>query len=115
MNDFTYSIKQASLSSGMPILADADTGFGGSDNAYVTVREYIMHGASGAHFEDQEFPKRCGHLDGKRLVPMDEFKLKISQAKQSSMDNSDGDFVVCARTDAYGVEGLDAAIKRACE
>jgi methylisocitrate lyase len=94
----------------LPILADADTGFGGSDNAARTVRELEQVGVSAIHLEDQEFPKRCGHLPGKTLVPVDEMCVKISAAVAAK---SSPDFIVLARTDARGVDGYDAAVERA--
>ena len=94
----------------LPILADADTGYGGPENAARTVRELEAVGVSGIHLEDQEFPKRCGHLEGKRLVPENEFceKLEAAAAAKTS-----GDFLLIARTDARGVTGYDDAVRRA--
>lgn len=94
----------------LPILADADTGFGGSENAARTVRELEQVGVSGIHLEDQEFPKRCGHLAGKTLVPVDEMCEKIAAAVAAKASD---DFIVLARTDARGVDGYDAAVERA--
>lgn len=97
-------------STNIPIIADADTGFGGADNAARTVRVLEAAGLSGLHLEDQEFPKRCGHLDGKKLVPMDEFCVKIRAAAEAK---TSADFLLIARTDARGVEGYDEAVRRA--
>lgn len=94
----------------LPILADADTGFGGADNAARTVRTLEAVGVSGIHLEDQEFPKRCGHLDGKKLVPVDEMCVKIAAA---SAARTSADFLLLARTDARGVTGYDDAVARA--
>lgn len=94
----------------LPIIADADTGFGGADNAARTVRELESAGISGIHLEDQEFPKRCGHLDGKKLVPTDEMCIKIESATQAKASK---DFMIIARTDAKGVTGYDDAVERA--
>jgi methylisocitrate lyase len=94
----------------IPIIADADTGFGGADNAARTVRELEAAGVSGIHLEDQEFPKRCGHLDGKKLVSVDEFCTKIAAAAQAK---TSPDFLLMARTDARGVTGYDDAVERA--
>ncbi len=94
----------------IPIIADADTGYGGVDNAVRTVCELESAGVSGIHLEDQEFPKRCGHLDGKTLVPADEFCQKIAAA---SAAKSSPDFLLIARTDARGVTGYDDAVARA--
>ncbi|NOS99373.1 MAG: methylisocitrate lyase [Phycisphaerales bacterium] len=94
----------------IPIIMDADTGYGGPDNAARTVRELESAGVSGIHLEDQEFPKRCGHLEGKRLVPMDEMCEKIAAAVAAK---SCREFLVIARTDARGVTGYDDAVARA--
>jgi len=94
----------------LPILMDADTGYGGADNAAHCVRMLEAVGVSGIHLEDQEFPKRCGHLDGKKLVPADEFCKKIAAAAGAKASR---DFVIIARTDARGVDGFDAAVTRA--
>ncbi len=94
----------------IPIIADADTGYGGPENAARTVKVLEAAGVSGIHLEDQEFPKRCGHLEGKRLVPSEEFCEKIAAAAKAK---SSRDFLLIARTDARGVEGYDAAVGRA--
>lgn len=77
-----------------------------------TVCEYYRHGASGFHIEDQVFPKRCGHLDGKELVPLAVMVQKIRCARDASDRHCDGRFLICARTDARGVTNLDDAIER---
>jgi methylisocitrate lyase len=94
----------------VPILADADTGFGGGENAARTVRVLEGVGVSGIHLEDQEFPKRCGHLTGKTLVPAEEFCEKIAAAAAAKTSR---DFLLLARTDARGVTGYDEAVRRA--
>jgi methylisocitrate lyase len=94
----------------VPVLADADTGFGGAENAARTVEEYERAGLAGLHLEDQEFPKRCGHLAGKRLVAVEDMVEKLRAAVAARRDR---DFVIFARTDARAVEGFDAAVKRA--
>ena len=94
----------------IPALVDADTGFGGADNCARTVAEFELAGIAGLHLEDQEFPKRCGHLEGKRLVPAAEMIAKIRSAVAA---RTDPDFVIIARTDARSVEGFDAAVARA--
>ncbi len=94
----------------LPIIADADTGYGGPENAARTVRELEAAGVSGIHLEDQEFPKRCGHLEGKRLVPAEEFCEKIAAAAEAK---SSEDFLLIARTDARGVTDYDDAVQRA--
>ncbi|CAD8112330.1 unnamed protein product [Paramecium primaurelia] len=112
LDGFCKTIKDVALASGLPILADADTGFGEGEMCSKTVWEYFIHGASGLHIEDQVFPKRCGHLDGKELVPSDVMEKKIQIAKNASVQCSGGEFVICARTDARGTHGLDECIKR---
>jgi len=94
----------------VPILADADTGFGGPENAARTVQVLEAAGVSGVHLEDQEFPKRCGHLEGKKLVPVEEFCTKIAAGAAAK---SSRDFLLLARTDARGVTGYDDAVERA--
>lgn len=113
LETFCRVIREVSVASGLPIMADADTGFGEAEMARRTVFDYHHAGAAGLHLEDQQFPKRCGHLDGKQLVSPDHMAEKISWAAQASKDCSGGSFLVCARTDAAGVEGFEAAVERA--
>lgn len=113
LNEFAKVIGEVARASGLPVLADADTGFGEAEMVRRTVVEYARAGAAGLHIEDQQFPKRCGHLDGKALVATDHMVEKVEWARKASDDATGGDFVVCARTDAAGVEGVDAAIARA--
>ncbi|WP_336820059.1 methylisocitrate lyase [Gordonia sp. MMO-8] len=94
----------------LPTLIDADTGFGEPMSAARTVSVLEDAGLAGCHLEDQVNPKRCGHLDGKEVVPADEMIRRIAAAVGARRDPN---FIVCARTDARGVEGLDAAIERA--
>ncbi len=96
--------------SGLPVVADADTGFGGSANVERTVRIMERAGVAAFHIEDQSFPKRCGHLDDKSLVDVEEMCRKVQIARQTL---SDPDALVIARTDAIAVEGFDAALARA--
>jgi len=96
--------------SGLPVVADADTGFGGSANVERTVRTMERAGVAAFHIEDQSFPKRCGHLDDKTLVDAAEMARKVHIARQTL---ADADTLVIARTDAIAVEGFDAAIARA--
>src|SRR5207245_7802527 len=91
-------------------VADADTGFGGPENVARTVHTCERAGLAGTHLEDQAFPKRCGHLAGKELVPLEEMIAGITAAVQARRDR---DFLLVARTDARSVEGLDAAVRRA--
>ena len=94
----------------IPALVDADTGYGGPANVARAVRRFERAGLAGMHIEDQEFPKRCGHLSGKRVVPVEEFAEKIEAAVRA---RSDEDFLIITRTDARGVEGFEAAMRRA--
>jgi len=94
----------------LPILADADTGFGNVTNVARTVRLYEKAGVAGLFLEDQVFPKRCGHMAGKAVVPTADWLAKIKAALDARVDP---DFVVMARTDALAVHGLDDAIERA--
>src|SRR5206468_9789914 len=94
----------------IPALADADTGFGGPENVARTVHAFERAGLAGLHLEDQSFPKRCGHLAGKELIPIEEVTAKIAAAAQSRRDR---DFLLVARTDARSVEGFEAAVRRA--
>lgn len=110
LEHFCRLIKEIVDASGLPLIADADTGFGESEMVRRTVIEYARAGAAGLHLEDQVFPKRCGHLDGKKLVPLDHAVEKVRAAAKAARE-CDG-FVVCARTDARGVEGFDAAVLR---
>lgn len=110
LEHFCRCIREAADASGLPVLADADTGFGEAEMVRRTVIEYARAGAAGLHLEDQKFPKRCGHLDGKELVPMDHMVEKVEWAARAARDSG---LIVCARTDARGVEGFDAAVARA--
>ena len=113
LDHFSRIVREVVTGSGLPTIADADTGFGEEEMVRRTVIEYNHAGAAGLHLEDQVFPKRCGHLDGKALIPVDQAVSKIEWAARASRDCSNGDFIICARTDAKGVEGFDAAIDRA--
>ena len=97
----------------IPLIADADTGFGNAVNVIRTVREYIGAGVAGIHLEDQVSPKRCGHVAGRLVIPMEEAAGKIRAASDARSEH-DPDFVLVARTDARGASGgsLDEAIRR---
>lgn len=102
---------RAARASSLPILMDADTGFGeGPLNVARTITELEHAGVSAVHIEDQVFPKRCGHLDGKQLISISEMCDKISAAAEAKESK---DFVLLARTDARSVDGYDAAVERA--
>ena len=93
----------------IPLIADADTGYGNVLNVVRTVREYERAGVAGLHIEDQVAPKKCGHIAGKQVIPTDEFCDKIRAASEY---RTDPDLLIIARTDARAVTGLDDAIER---
>jgi len=95
----------------VPIVADADTGYGTALNAQAAARAFERAGVAAFHLEDQTFPKRCGHYDDKSLVPVADMVSKLKAVRDALHDP---DFVVIARTDAIAVEGFSAAIDRAC-
>jgi 2-methylisocitrate lyase-like PEP mutase family enzyme len=95
---------------GVPVIADADTGYGNALNVRRAVREFERAGVAALHLEDQTFPKRCGHLDDKSVVPIAEMVGKLRAARDAA---GDADLVLIARTDAIAVEGLEAAVERA--
>jgi 2-methylisocitrate lyase-like PEP mutase family enzyme len=95
---------------GVPVIADADTGYGNALNVRRAVREFERAGVAGFHLEDQTFPKRCGHYDDKAVVPTGEMVQKLRAARDAL---ADADLVLIARTDAIAVEGFEAAIDRA--
>ena len=96
----------------IPAIVDADTGFGGAENVGRTIRELEAAGLAGCHIEDQEFPKRCGHLAGKSIVDVEEMVGKIKAAVGARRDPN---FMIIARTDARGVEDFDRVVERASE
>jgi methylisocitrate lyase len=110
MSEFVEQVRVVTAASSLPLLVDADTGFGGPMNVERTVREIERAGAAAIQIEDQELPKRCGHLSGKALVGVEEMERKIRAAASA---RGDPEFVIVARTDARGVEGFDAAVGRA--
>lgn len=94
----------------VPVIADADTGYGNAVNVVRTVQSYEQAGVAGIHIEDQVMPKKCGHMSGKAVIPADEMAGKIRAAVAARRDP---DFLLVARTDAAAVEGLSAALARA--
>ena len=96
----------------IPVVGDADTGYGNPINAYRTVKEYIWAGAAGLFIEDQVWPKRCGHMFGKQIISKEEMVGKVMAADDARREE-DPDFVIGARTDAIAIEGIDGAIERA--
>jgi len=109
MNEVMTRVKNIVDVTNIPVLADADTGYGNALNVMRAVREFERSGAAGIHIEDQITPKKCGHYEGKSLVSEEEMMKKIEAAIEA---RTDPDFVIIARTDARAVEGLDNAIRR---
>jgi methylisocitrate lyase len=110
VTEFAEQAAVLSRASSLPLLCDADTGFGEAVNVERTVRLYEDAGAAGLHLEDQVLPKRCGHLSGKALVEVHSMAAKIRAAVSARRDPG---FVIVARTDARSVEGFDSAVERA--
>ncbi|MEV5647387.1 methylisocitrate lyase [Nocardia sp. NPDC052254] len=110
LTEVTERGRQIARVTDLPVLIDADTGFGEPMSAARTVTLLEDAGIAGLHLEDQVNPKRCGHLDGKAVVPADEMVRRLRAAVSARRDPN---FVICARTDAAGIEGIDAAIERA--
>ena len=110
LNDVCEDVRRITAASELPLLVDADTGFGSAFNIARTTRDLIRSGAAGMHLEDQVAAKRCGHRPGKALVPAAEMADRVKAAVDARTDAS---FVVVARTDAHAVEGQAAALERA--
>src|SRR5437879_1241765 len=110
VTEFVDRARTITQATSLPLLCDADTGFGEPLNVERTVHLFESAGVAGIHLEDQELPKRCGHLSGKRLVEPEAMAAKIRAAVAARRDP---DFVVIARTDARGVTGFDNAVRRA--
>ena len=113
LTEMCRTIREIATASGLPVVVDADTGYGEVEMVHRTVHEYVNSGAAALHLEDQVFPKRCGHLDGKTLVSTDQMVEKIQAASQAR-DECGGDVIIIARTDAASVDGIDEAIARGC-
>jgi len=96
----------------VPVFSDADTGYGNPINVYRTVKEYIRAGAAGLFIEDQTWPKKCGYMSGKQVIPLEDMVNKIKAARDTR-DEEDPDFVLGARTDAIATDGIEEAIRRA--
>lgn len=110
LSEFADEARRITAATKLPLLCDADTGFGEALSVERTVHLFEAAGAAGIHLEDQELPKRCGHLSGKSLVEAKEMAGKIRAAVAARRD---ADFVIVARTDARGVNGFDDALSRA--
>jgi methylisocitrate lyase len=108
--DVLVDVERITDATSLPLLVDADTGFGGAFNIGRTVRSLIRAGAAGMHIEDQVVTKRCGHRPGKAIVSKAEMVDRVKAAVDARVDDG---FVIMARTDALAVEGMDAAVERA--
>lgn len=110
LTEMTERARQMVTAVDVPVFCDADTGYGNPINVRRTVEEFERAGAAGIHIEDQVFPKRCGHFEGKDVIPREEMVPKLRAAVDA---RSDDDFVLIARTDARTVRGFDDAVDRA--
>ncbi len=110
LSEMCRTIREITQACGLPTIVDADTGYGEAESVARTVVEYERAGAAGLHIEDQVFPKRCGHLEGKTLVPIDHMVEKVAAAVSARLSD---DFIIIARTDARAVTSMDDAIHRA--
>ena len=110
LNELASQVERISDAVSVPVIADCDTGFGGVANVKRTIRMYERAGAAGLHIEDQVFPKRCGHFDGKAVVPVEDMLYRLQAALDA---RTDPDFFIIARTDARGPEGFERALERA--
>jgi carboxyvinyl-carboxyphosphonate phosphorylmutase len=110
MTQMVDNARRIAQAVGVPVIADADTGYGNPLNVIRTVQEYEMAGVSAIHIEDQIMPKRCGHMENKQVIPAAEMAEKIRAATEA---RSSVDFLIIARTDSRAVEGLDSALRRA--
>lgn len=110
MSEMADNAGRLAAATTLPVIADADTGYGNELNVVRTVREYERRGVAGIHIEDQGFPKRCGHLEDKVVIPLDDYSAKIRAAASAKRDP---DFLLIARTDSRAVLGFEEAIRRA--
>jgi 2-methylisocitrate lyase-like PEP mutase family enzyme len=110
MTEMLDAVRRICAATDIPVIADGDTGYGNHVNTDRLVRELERAGAAGVHLEDQAFPKRCGHMDGKRLDSAQAMADKVAAAAAA---RTDPDFLIVARTDAIAVEGFEAALERA--
>jgi methylisocitrate lyase len=108
VDEVAFFIRQIVRASGLPLLVDGDTGYGEALNVMHMVRTFEDAGAGAVHLEDQILPKKCGHLNGKNLLPVNDMAAKVAAAKKAARD-----LVIVARTDAAAVEGFEAAVERA--
>ncbi|HMF14491.1 MAG TPA: isocitrate lyase/PEP mutase family protein, partial [Gemmataceae bacterium] len=110
LTEMADAVRRMAARVSIPVVADGDTGHGDLHNVVRTVREFERAGAAGILLEDQVAPKRCGHFEGKQVIPVEQMALKLRAAQKARRDR---DFVIVARTDARAVEGIEAAISRA--
>lgn len=110
MSEMVANARRITSAISVPLVSDADTGYGNELNAFRTVQEFERAGVAGIHIEDQVFPKKCGHLDDKELIPLDDYVAKIRAAVAAKRSK---DFLVIARTDSRAVAGFDEAVRRA--
>ena len=110
MSEMAANAGRLAAATTLPVIADADTGYGNELNVVRTVREYERRGVAGIHIEDQGFPKRCGHLEDKVVIPLSDYLAKIRAAASAKRDP---DFLLIARTDSRAVLGFEEAIRRA--
>ncbi len=110
MSEMVDNARRIARAVDLPVIADADTGYGNPINVIRTVQEYESAGVAAIHVEDQVMPKKCGHMEGKQVVPVGEMAAKIEAAVAARRSD---EFLIIARTDARAVEGLDAALRRA--
>jgi len=109
MTEMVQNVRTIAHAVKIPVICDADTGYGNPVNVWRTVREYEEAGAAALHIEDQVFPKRCGFLSGKQVIPMEEMLPKVRAACDARRDRN---FVIIARTDALAVNGWDDVVRR---
>lgn len=109
MSEMVQNASRITGAVNIPLISDADTGYGNELNVIRTVREFERAGVAGIHIEDQVFPKKCGHLDNKELIPFDDYLVKIQAAADAK---EDPDFLIIARTDSRASLGFDEAVRR---
>jgi 2-methylisocitrate lyase-like PEP mutase family enzyme len=110
MNEVLEQVRKMTAAVDVPVICDIDTGYGNAVNLYRTVQEFVRAGAAAVQIEDQVIPKKCGHFEGKQVIPFDEAVLKIRAAVEA---RGSSDLVIIARTDAIAVEGFEGALRRA--
>jgi methylisocitrate lyase len=110
MTEMLEQVRRMTAAVGIPVIADIDTGYGNAVNLHRTVREFVRAGVAAVQIEDQAFPKKCGHFEGKQLIPLAEAEQKIRAAVDARGDSG---LVIIARTDAIAVTGFDDALRRA--